>query len=216
MESGRADCRFGVDQSLIKIARPCEACSRGFDPARATTGSPYSKQSEQTIIGPMGSHQTLTGEMERSRPRTQRVALACLFGLPLVLIAISAARQLIWHIDGRREAPLPLIILMAALLVGGLATNLRSLGRNITEFSYDGSALRFRTSARRDMKVRSIDEIDEINPWYGRGSGLGQMLGYRLTFRDQQEVRLELRVSNAEALAERLQADRWPERQPTL
>jgi hypothetical protein len=154
--------------------------------------------------------------MERSRPRSQRIAISLLVGVPLVILWTSAASQLIWHIHGRRDTPIPLIVLMTALLVGLLAVTFRHLNRSITKFSYDGSTLRFQTSGRREMQARSIDEISEINPWYGRGSGLGQMLGYRLAFRDLQEVRLELRVSNASALAERLQADRWPEHQATL
>jgi hypothetical protein len=164
----------------------------------------------------MGRRQTLTGEMERSRPRKQRIAVSSLLGLPLVFLWISAARQFIWHIHTRRDAPLLAIVLLTVFMLWAIATAFRSLSRNITEFSYDGSTLRFRTSERPEMQARSLDEISEINPWYGRGRGPGQMLGYRLTFRDRQEVRLELCVSNASDLAKQLQADRWPEHQPTL
>jgi hypothetical protein len=163
----------------------------------------------------MESRQTLEGEIDPSRPRAQRVTLVFLVGLPLATLWTSAARQLIWHVPGRLQAPIPLTISMTALLLGLLAVAFRYLARNITKFSYDGSTLRFQTSGRPEMEV-SVEELSEINPWYGRGRGPGQMLGYRLMFRDRREFFLELRVSNSQALAARLQADRWPEHQPTL
>jgi hypothetical protein len=164
----------------------------------------------------MGSRQTLTGEMERFRPRAQRLAVVCLLGLPLAILWISAARQLIWHVHTRRDAPLPAIVLITAAMFWVIAASFRSLSRKITAFSYDGSTLRFRTGDQSEVRARPIDELSQLNPWYGRGRGPGQMSGYRLMFCDRQELLLELRVSSSQSLAERLQADRWPEHQATL
>jgi hypothetical protein len=164
----------------------------------------------------MINRETLSGEMERFRPRAQRVAVVCLLGLPLTILWVSAARQLIWHIHTRRDTPLPAIVLITVAMFWVIGASFRSLNRKITGFTYDSSTPRFRAGGQTAMQARSIDELSEINEWYGRGRGPGQMLGYRLMFRDRQEFILELRVPNSKALAERLQADRWPEHQATL
>jgi hypothetical protein len=75
--------------------------------------------------------------------------------------------------------------------------------RIVTEFSYDGSALRLRTLGRAEMQTRDVSEIQEVGEWRGRGGPQG----YKLKFRDRQKVYLHYSVSNAAAAAERIRSD---------
>jgi hypothetical protein len=69
--------------------------------------------------------------------------------------------------------------------------------RLVSEFTYDGSAFKFRTLGRQDEQVRAAGEIENITLWRGRG----QPLGYLLLFTDGQKAYLQRSVSNATPLA---------------
>ncbi len=75
--------------------------------------------------------------------------------------------------------------------------------RSITEFSYDGRALRYRTLGRPEMQMRDLSEIKDVGEWRGRGGPQG----YKLKFSDGANVYLQYGVSNATAAAERIRYD---------
>jgi hypothetical protein len=83
----------------------------------------------------------------------------------------------------------------------GIGTQLWYWRRMVSEFTYDGGALRFRTLGRASTQTRALPEIADIREWRGRGS----TIGYRLTFRDGAKIYLQNTVANSTALAEQIQ-----------
>jgi len=69
------------------------------------------------------------------------------------------------------------MLIMTAGLIGML---IRLRRRTVTEFTYDGRALRFRTLGVPDMQMRDLSEIAAVQEWRGRGGSNG----YRFRFRD--------------------------------
>ena len=89
------------------------------------------------------------------------------------------------------------MVLIPALVVG---TQLWFRHRLVSEFSFDGRLLRFRTLGLAETQTRDVLEIAELSDWRGRGGSLG----YRLRFRDGAKIYLQYRVSNASAVAEQI------------
>lgn len=89
------------------------------------------------------------------------------------------------------------MIAMVIFCIGGQVWFRR---RMIAEFSFDGSALRFRTLGNPEMETRDLSQIAEVRDWRGRGTPLG----YRLKFRDGRKFYLEYSVSNSAAIAEEI------------
>ena len=89
------------------------------------------------------------------------------------------------------------LIVAAAVTIG---TQLWYWRRMVSEFTYDGGALRFRTLGRASMQTRALPEILDIRDWRNRGSSIG----YRFRFRDGEKIYLQKTVANSTALAEQL------------
>ena len=91
---------------------------------------------------------------------------------------------------------------VALLAVGALAVGVQLWFRRriITEFTYDESALRFRTLGIGEMQVRDVKDIAGLSEWRGRGG----ILGYRLHFRDGAKAYLQSSVSNSRAALEQI------------
>ena|SRR5579872_929604 len=89
------------------------------------------------------------------------------------------------------------MVAVPALVVG---TQLWFSHRLVSEFSFDGRLLRFRTLGLAQTQTRDVFEIAELSDWRGRGASLG----YRLRFRDGAKIFLQYRVSNASAVATQL------------
>jgi hypothetical protein len=90
-----------------------------------------------------------------------------------------------------------LFMAMAAVAAGMQFWFLR---RMISEFSFDGCLLQFRTLGVTQTQTRAASDLSEIREWRGRGGPLG----YRLTFRDGEKAYLEFYVSNAQVAAQLL------------
>ena len=89
---------------------------------------------------------------------------------------------------------------MIAVSAAGIGAQIWFRRRIVSEFSYDGSALRFSTMGRPARHPRDDSEIADIGEWRGRVG----VLGYRLQFRDGGKLYLEYGVSNSGAAAEQI------------
>jgi len=85
----------------------------------------------------------------------------------------------------------------------GIGTQVWFWRRIVKEFSYDGSALRFRTLGTAEMQTQELSEIADLREWQGRGGPLG----YRIGFRDGKKIYLQYGVSNSVAAAEQIRRD---------
>lgn len=161
----------------------------------------------------MADPQTITVVM----PAWQRWALRLVPWVCLAFFALVAwASGPLWH--GSRLALMPMIIIFLLLTVWATATVLWFERRVIGECEYDGRTIRFQTIGQPAEQAHALEELSEIGEWLGqqgRGS-LGQMLGYRLSFRDGRQVLLSVGVARAKELARRLEANRWPDHPGTL
>jgi hypothetical protein len=120
----------------------------------------------------------------------------CLFfcGLGLLCVRLLLTRE-------APSAKVPYyasVVVMLTMSAGLIAMLLRSRRRIVTEFTYDGRALRFCTLGAPEMQIRDLSEIDKIQDWQGRGGSMG----YRFRFRDGAKIYVEYAVSNAVTLAE--------------
>jgi hypothetical protein len=94
-------------------------------------------------------------------------------------------------------------LVFVAIASFGIGMQLWFRRRIVSEFNYDGHALRFRTPGMGEMQTRALSEIADLGEWRGRGGPLG----YRLRFRDGQKVYLRYGVSNSVAAAEQIRRD---------
>jgi hypothetical protein len=92
-----------------------------------------------------------------------------------------------------------------ALALGVIIMQLWFRRRIVREFTYSGSALHIRTLGIHGMQTYSLSQLADIRDWRGRRGPLG----YRLVFQDGWNAYVELKVENAEALVERLVAERF-------
>jgi len=125
--------------------------------------------------------------------------------MTLLFAAFGAMNiRFLFPVAGSRPAKGILLVscLFIVFALSAIAMQIRFRRRIITEFSYEGSALRFRTLGVPLIETRDLSEITDIRDWRGRGGSLG----YRLSFRDGKVFYLEYSVSNATDLAERILA----------
>jgi hypothetical protein len=93
-------------------------------------------------------------------------------------------------------------LVFVSLAIFSIGTQVWFQRRMISEFTYDGVTLRFRTLGDGQEQIRPVSEVAEVREWRSKGS----MIGYRLRFRDKSKLYLEYSVTNAGALAQLLGA----------
>jgi hypothetical protein len=128
-------------------------------------------------------------------PGWRRVFHACTAGLMCLLFAGVGIFNGRFVLPGPGR-PLGMRVASGAFIafaIVAITGSIRFSRRMISEFSYDGATLRFRT-------LGIAGEIAEVREWQGRGGPVG----YKLIFRDASKAYLEYSVSNASALAEEL------------
>jgi hypothetical protein len=147
----------------------------------------------------------LSGVMPKSRQYFHAgiCALVCLVFGGLAVFHI----QLIFPPNGDRTtaSATGLSVGFITLALGAIIMQLWFRRRIVREFTYSGSALHIRTLGIHGMQTYSLSQLADIRDWRGRRGPLG----YRLVFQDGWNAYIELRVENAEALAERLVAERF-------
>jgi hypothetical protein len=140
-------------------------------------------------------------------PRWQKNLHRFSFGLLFLVIGGFALVNLhfVPLLRGAGAAKGAMLIMLWMVLIAaiGIGTQLWFWRRMVSDFSYDGSALRFRTLGRPEMETRYLMEITNICDWRARGS----RMGYRLTFRDKQKIYLQYSVSNSAEVAELIRRD---------
>ena len=137
-------------------------------------------------------------------PKWQQNLHTFAFGVMCVLFAgfgLFSGRFLLhagdyWQAKGLLVSSL-VFVAIAALSIGLQVWFWR---RIVSEFTYEGRALRFRTLGNAEMQTRDLSEIAELNVWRGRGGPLG----YRLRFRDGGKIYLQYAVSNSVTAAEHI------------
>jgi hypothetical protein len=142
----------------------------------------------------------ISGEM----PKWQRIVHRSGVGFMCVFFAgfgIWNVRLFLVNAAAGRARAQPIgSLLFAAMAVLSIGMQLWYQRRIITEFTFDGSALRFTTLGNSEAQTRALPEIVAVREWRGRGGSLG----HRLAFRDGGKAYLSYSVSNATALAEQL------------
>jgi len=114
-------------------------------------------------------------------------------------LCILGVRVLFSNTNGR--AGLALVsALFAAMSVVAVCIQTWFLRRMVSEFSYDGSVLAYRTIGAPELRMAPLSQIAEVRPWRGRGGPNG----YRLVLQGAGKLYLEYSVPNAEALAAEL------------
>jgi hypothetical protein len=94
-------------------------------------------------------------------------------------------------------------VVMMGISGGVIAMQLRFRRNIIKQYSYDGRALRYSTLGSPATETRDLSEIEEIGEWRGRGN----LLGYKLRFRDRKTVYLQYGATNSVAMALRIWKD---------
>jgi hypothetical protein len=129
--------------------------------------------------------------------------------LPCLLLYVLGQFARIVRGDVLRIASFFLI----GLLLAAIPAYVWRLRRIISEFTYNGTTLQLRTLGNLNpMRTRDLSQITGIREWKGRTHGPG----YQLIFRDKPTAYLELAVSNAAWLVERLQLEPRPGGTPVL
>lgn len=146
----------------------------------------------------------LSGVMPKSRQYFHAgiCALVCLVFGGLAVFHI----QLIFPPAGARpsSSATALSVGFIALALGAIVMQLWFRRRIVREFTYTGSALHLRTLGIHGMQTYSLSQLADIREWRGRRGPVG----FRLVFQDGWNAYIELTVENAEAVVERLLAER--------
>ena len=142
-------------------------------------------------------------------PKFQQWVHVCSCGFPCLLFAglcVLAGTLFVAGLTGAGETPTAFVVVsvpFAAFAVWAIVSLIRGLKTQVTEFSYDGRQLRFRTIADTGEQVRELPDIAEVRE--GR-SGRGSTC-YVLAFRDGKKVYLDYSLQNVAILAARLRYD---------
>jgi hypothetical protein len=136
-------------------------------------------------------------------PKWQQYFHTAAFALMCALFAgfgLFGGRFLLRSADWQFTGLLVSSLVFIAIAVLSIGLQVWFWRRIVSEFTYDGRALRFRTLGNAEMQTRDLSEIADLNVWRGRGGPLG----YRLHFRDGGKIYLQYAVSNCVAVAEHL------------
>lgn len=146
----------------------------------------------------------LSGVMPKSRQYFHAgiCALVCLVFGGLAVFHL----QLIFPTSGARPtaSATGLSVGFVALALAAIIMQVWFRRRIVREFNYSGSALHLRTLGIHGIQTYALSQLADIREWRGRRGPLG----YRLVFQDGWNAYIELKVEHAEALVERLLAER--------